>query len=233
MSELAAGIHLFENGGANMAENGSCSVMTGSTWGGGGTVNWAASLQPQDFVRREWAEKGLTFFETAEFQKSLDRVCERMGVSTDFIEHNHGNRMLLEGSRKLGYNAKAVPVNSGGTAHNCGHCGLGCGIAQKQGPILTWLPDAAKKGAKFVEGFEVKEIIFETSNDVKRATGVRGQWVGRDSRGATDGPMSERTVKDVVVKAKKVVISAGSIWSPIILLKSGLTVCCPIIGYLL
>lgn len=228
MTELAAGIHLYENGGANMVENGSSGVMTGSTWGGGGTVNWSASLQTQDFVRREWAERGLAFFETAEFQKSLDRVCERMGVSTEFIEHNHANRILLEGSRKLGYNAKAVPQNSGGAAHNCGHCGLGCGIAQKHGPILTWLPDAAKNGAKFVEGFEVKEIIFETSNGVKRATGVKGQWVGRDNRGATDGPLSERTVKEVIVKAKRVVISAGTIWSPVLLLKSGLTVCTPI-----
>lgn len=225
MTEEAGGIHLFENGGADNSDDSSTTIVAGSSWGGGGTVNWSASLQTQNFVRREWAQdRGLTFFETAEFQNCLDRVCHRMGVSCDHIRHNFGNKALLEGARKLGYHAKAVPQNTGGAEHYCGHCTVGCGAAQKQGPVVAWLPDAAKAGAKFLEGFEVHHVIFDESTGTKKAVGVKGTWTSRNSKGGVDGPLSGKTVREVIVRAKKVVISAGTLWSPIILLKSGLTV---------
>lgn len=215
---------MFESGGALGTDDGSMNVASGSIWGGGGTVNWSASLQPQDFVRKEWAqEKGLEFFETLEFQKCLDTVCERMGVSTEFIRHNHANRALLEGSRKLGYTAKDVPQNTGGKEHYCGHCTLGCGSNEKQGPIASWLPDAARAGAKFAEGFKVDHVIWDEENPNK-AVGVRGLWTSRDSRGGVDGVLSERTTREVIINAKKVILSSGSLWSPILLQNSGLTV---------
>lgn len=226
MNEEAGGIHLFDNGGADNSDDSSVTIVAGSSWGGGGTINWSASLQTQGYVRKEWAQdRGLIFFETAEFQNCLDRVCHRMGVSTDHIRHNHGNQVILEGSRKLGYHAKAVPQNTGGNEHYCGHCTVGCGAAQKQGPVVAWLPDAAKAGAKFVEGYEVKHVIFDESSGTKKAVGVKGIWTSRNSKGGVDGPESGKTVREVIVRAKKVIISAGTLWSPIVLLNSGLTVC--------
>jgi choline dehydrogenase-like flavoprotein len=224
MNEEEGGIHLYDSGGAAITDDSSMSVVSGGSWGGGGTINWSASLQTQGFVRKEWAQdRGLTFFETAEFQSCLDRVCHRMGVSADHIRHNHGNQVLLEGSRKLGYTAKAVPQNTGGNEHFCGHCGLGCGAAQKQGPVVSWLPDAGKAGAKFMEGFTVGRVLFDEFDKTK-AIGVEGEWVSRNSRGSVDGPLSERTVRKVVVKAKKVIVSCGTLWSPVVLLNSGLKV---------
>lgn len=225
MSEESGGIHLFENGGVVATDDGSMPIVAGSTWGGGGTVNWSASLLLQDFVRKEWAqERGLTFFETAEFQSCLDRVCHRMGVSADHIRHNHGNQVLLEGARKLGYHAKAVPQNTAGEEHYCGSCTLGCGAGEKQGPAATWLPDAGKAGAKFVEGFQIEKVLFDESSGTKKAIGVKGTWTSRNSNGGVDGPLSGRTVREVIVKAKKVIISCGTLWSPIVLLNSGLKV---------
>ncbi|KAF4629884.1 hypothetical protein G7Y89_g8259 [Cudoniella acicularis] len=222
MSEQVALANMFEAGGAMASDDGSISVVAGSTWGGGGTINWSASLQTQGFVRKEWAQdRGLQFFETAEFQSCLDRVCHRMGVSSEKVRHNHRNEILLEGSRKLGYHGKAVPQNSGGDEHYCGHCTLGCSSGQKQGPVISWLPDAARAGAKFVEGFQVDRVLFDESNSTK-AIGVQGTWASRNNKGGIDGPTSERTVRQVIVKAKKVILSAGTLWSPIILKNSGL-----------
>ncbi|RDW84724.1 long chain fatty alcohol oxidase-like protein [Coleophoma cylindrospora] len=223
MTEEEGGIHLFENGGICLTDDGSVSIVAGSNWGGGGTVNWSASLQTQSFVRREWSEdRGLSFFGTAEFQTCLDRVCHRMGVSDSHVRQNHGNEVILEGSRKLGYTSKAVPQNTGGDEHYCGHCTLGCGSAQKQGPVVAWLPDAAKAGAKFMEGFQVNKVIFDESEGTKKAVGVQGWWTSRNSKGGVDGPASDRKVREVIIKAKRVIISAGTLWSPIILLNSGL-----------
>lgn len=146
-----------------------------------------------------------------------------MGVSADHVRQNHGNEVLLEGSRKLGYHSKPVPQNTGGKEHYCGHCSLGCGSAQKQGPVVSWLPDAAKAGAKFIEGFQVERVLFHKSNR-SHAIGVEGTWTSRNSKGGVDGPFSERTKRKIIVKAKKVVLSSGTLWSPIILMNSGLKV---------
>lgn len=222
MKEDAGWLHLFENGGVDATDDGSLTLVAGSTWGGGGTVNWSASLQTQGFVRREWAvDRGLTFFETAEFQNCLDRVCQRMGVSADHIRHNFGNQVLLEGSRKLGYTAKAVPQNTGGNEHYCGYCSAGCGANEKQGPAATWLPDAARAGAKFIEGFQVEKVLFDEARGRKVATGIKGVWTSRNSIGGVDGP--GRTVREIIVKARKVIVSCGTLWSPIVLMNSGLT----------
>ena len=213
MSELEASHHLYHGGGLLPSDDNSITVIAGSTWGGGGTVNWSASLQTQAAVRREWADRGLDFFTSAEFQASLDRVCKRMGVSAEHIEHNFANRMLLEGSRRLGYTAKAVPQNTAGRKHYCGYCTLGCGSCEKQGPVVSWFPDAMNAGAQAMEGLEVDSILFSPSNGkAKVATGVRGTWTSRDGR----------TTQPIIVHAKRVVLSAGSLFSPLVLLRSGL-----------
>ncbi|KAI4129580.1 MAG: hypothetical protein LQ338_002154 [Usnochroma carphineum] len=221
MSSTDAGIHLFHNGGIDTSDDNSVSFIAGQAWGGGGTINWSASVQTQGLVRQEWADEGLPFFTSTEFQNCLDRVCQRMGVSTKHIEHNENNRVMLEGARKLGYSVKEVPQNTGGNKHYCGYCTLGCGAAEKQGPVVSWLPDAANAGAKFIEGFEADRIIFDTSKGKKIATGVLGTWTSRDSHGGVSG--SDRTKRSLFIRAKRVIISCGTLHTPLLLLRSGLT----------
>ncbi|KAK5664161.1 hypothetical protein OQA88_376 [Cercophora sp. LCS_1] len=227
MSQEAATHHMFENSGFVGSIDNSVNAAAGSCWGGGGTVNWSVSLQTQGFVRKEWAEEhGLPFFETAEYQAALDRVCKFMGVvSGDNVKQTHRGKVLLEGSRRLGWAAEVCPQNSGGAEHWCGHCHLGCGSGDKQGPAISWLPHAGRNGAKFVEGFAVEQILWDEKAGwgEKKAVGVRGTWLSRDAQGENVGPERERTKRTVVVKAKKVIVSAGTLNSPVILTKSGLT----------
>jgi choline dehydrogenase-like flavoprotein len=184
-------------------------------------VNWSASLQTQGFVRREWANKdNLPFFTSAEFQDCLDTVCGRMGVSAAYITHNKANDVLLEGARRLGWAAKPVAQNTGGTQHYCGYCSFGCGSCEKQGPMVSWLPDAARAGATFLEGFDVQKVLFTEENGKKSATGVEGLWTSRDEHAGVAGP--PLTKRKLIIRAKRVVISAGTMASPLILQRSGL-----------
>ncbi|KAF4875836.1 Long-chain-alcohol oxidase FAO2 [Colletotrichum siamense] len=216
--------YLYENGGFITSDDNCLNMVAGSCWGGGGTVNWSVSLQTQGFVRKEWSEqRGLPFFTSPQFQNSLDKVCDFMGVSADKIKHNHRNKVLLDGSRKLGWHAATAPQNTGGAEHYCGQCHLGCGSTEKQGPTVSWLPAAAASGAKFIEGFEVEKVTFDESTGSKRATGVVGKWISRDSNGNVSTPVEQRTTRQVIIKAKKVIMSAGSVSSPLVLLRSGLT----------
>lgn len=219
MKESDSGIHLFANGGVESSDDSSIACIAGQSWGGGGTINWSASLQTQGFVREEWAKEGLPFFTSSEFQNSLDRVCHRMGVSTDHIDHNKNNSYLAEGARRLGYSHKTVPQNTGGAKHYCGYCTLGCGSAEKQGPVVSFLPDAERAGAQFIEGFQAEKVIFEMIKGKKMAIGVRGTWTSRDSSGGVNG---DRTSRSILIKAKRVIVSAGTLQSPLLLLRSGL-----------
>ncbi|OQE20134.1 hypothetical protein PENFLA_c017G06999 [Penicillium flavigenum] len=213
-------VNMFENGGAIFSDDSSMAVLAGSTWGGGGTVNWSASLQTQGYVRQEWADAGLPFFTSLDFQKSLDRVCDRMGVNEEHVEHNHQNRVILEGARKLGYAAKTVPQNTGHGEHYCGYCTLGCASGGKKGPTESFLVDAAQAGASFMEGFCVEKVLFTNVNGRKVASGVQGTWKSRDSHLGLGGIAAVE--RKVIIKAKKVVISAGTLQSPLLLLRSGL-----------
>ncbi|KAL4788925.1 hypothetical protein BDV19DRAFT_44404 [Aspergillus venezuelensis] len=212
--------NLFEASGSITNDEGSMGVLFGSCWGGGGTVNWSASLQTQGYVRREWANRGLPFFTSLDFQTSLDRVCERMGVSTEAIKHNKANRMILESSRKLGYAAKEVPQNTGGNTHYCGHCTLGCHTGGKKGPIETFLVDAANAGATFIEGFNVDRVLFSKKKAGKVASGVLGTWISRDAHFGVTGVGAIK--RKVIIRAKRVVVSGGSLHSPLLLLRSGI-----------
>ncbi|KAE8355990.1 hypothetical protein BDV28DRAFT_11962 [Aspergillus coremiiformis] len=213
-------VTMFENGGALTSDDGSIGIFAGSTWGGGGTINWSAALQTQGYVRQEWANTGLPFFTSLEFQNSLDRVCDRMGVSADHTTHNRQNRLLLEGAQKLGYAAKPVPQNTGGAKHYCGHCIMGCHSAGKKGPTETFLADAANAGAIFVEGFHTEKVLFTEITGGRVASGVEGTWTSRDAYLGVAGVSAVR--RKVIINAKRVVVSCGTLQSPLLLLRSGL-----------
>ncbi|KAF9942072.1 hypothetical protein BGZ67_003082 [Mortierella alpina] len=193
---------LYENGASLASTDGAVTVLAGSTWGGGTTVNWCASLQLPYFVREEWAKQGLPYFTSPGYQKSLDAIVERLGISDKFLKHNTANRLLLEGCHKLGYPTKDIPQNTGHQEHSCGWCGFGCRFGEKQGTMMTFLQDAKDFGAQFMQDTFVERILIHKG----KAIGVVGSQNGRK----------------VTVKANKVVVSAGSIHSPALLQRSGL-----------
>ncbi|GAW25729.1 putative long chain fatty alcohol oxidase [Rosellinia necatrix] len=218
----AANEFLFEGRSPLQTDDRAMNIVAGSNWGGGGTVNWSVALQPQGYVRQEWADAGLGFFTTQEFQRCLDRVCAVMGVSEDHIRHNHAAGVILDGARKLGWHAKACPQNTGGAEHYCGRCHHGCGAGEKQGPAVCWLPAASRAGARFIEGMEVSKVLFDKKDRSSRAIGIVGRWTSRDDGGGLQKPASERTQRTIVVKAKEVIVSCGTLQSPLLLMRSGL-----------
>ncbi|KAG0056379.1 hypothetical protein BGZ83_005295 [Gryganskiella cystojenkinii] len=194
---------LYENSGALSSADGAVTVLAGSTWGGGTTVNWCASLQLPYFVREEWAKQGLPHFNSPAYQKSIDAIIARLGISEKYLTHNTPNRLLLEGCRKLGYPTKDIPQNTGHQEHSCGWCGFGCRFGEKQGTMMTFLQDAKAHGAKFMQDSFVEKVLIQKG----RAVGV----VGYQTNGGK-----------FTIKASKVIVSAGSIHTPALLKRSGL-----------
>lgn len=185
-------------------------ILAGSCLGGGTTVNWSTSLRTPADVLEEWERgHGLTGATTADYATGFDVAERRLGVNTDDSEPNPNNAALMRGCDALGYAWKTIPRNASDCQQRCGACGYGCPYGRKQGTMLTFLQDASDRGARVVVRCQVERVLIEAG----RAVGVEG-WTPDDATG-------ER--RRVVVKAPVVVVSAGSVESPALLLRSGLS----------
>ncbi|KAL1919477.1 uncharacterized protein VTP21DRAFT_2170 [Calcarisporiella thermophila] len=194
---------MYEGGGPLSTIDGSLFQLQGSTWGGGTTVNWCASLRPPSHLREEWAKQNLPYFKSKGFQEAIETVVKRIGATTENIKHNVANSVFIEGCRTMGYHFDNIPQNTGGQPHECGWCGYGCRYGVKQGTLMTWLVDARDHGARFVKDCFVDRVIIR-----------QGVAVGITGKAKSGG--------DLIVRAKKVVVSAGSFGSPCLLKRSGL-----------
>ncbi|CEJ89247.1 hypothetical protein VHEMI05101 [[Torrubiella] hemipterigena] len=210
---------LFDNSGIYLSDDSGMSVVAGSTWGGGGSINWSVCLKLQKYVREEWAAGGLPLFTSSEYDESQDRVWEGIGASSDAIRHNHNNRIILDGAKKLGWHSKPVDQNTSSKEHYCGQCHLGCGMNEKKGPAVAWLPKAADAGAECMEGLQVDKILFAA--DGVTAIGVEGAWTSRDADGHVNHDKTKVTTRKVRIKASKVIVSSGCLQTPALLMKSG------------
>lgn len=135
---------------------------------------------------------------------------ERIGASTEGVEHNTANQAMLDGCQKLGFKCETTAQNfKDPTAHAAGWTCFGDRYGNKQGTSATFLGDAAKNGARFVFECSVDRVLHEsTAGGRRRATGIA----------ARVGPNGI----PLVVRARRcVVVSGGSLNSPCLLMRSG------------
>ncbi|HEX6798997.1 MAG TPA: GMC family oxidoreductase N-terminal domain-containing protein [Ktedonobacterales bacterium] len=185
-------------------------MLAGSCLGGGTLVNWSTSLRTPPDVLQEWErDHGLSGATAAEYARGFEVAERRLRVNTDDSAPNRNNAALQRGCEALGYSWKTIPRNASGCEQRCGACGFGCPYARKQSTLLTFLQDAHDSGARFVVRCTVERVLHEAG----RAVGVEG-WAPDDATG-------ER--RKVIVRAPVVVVAAGAIESPALLLRSGLT----------
>ena len=205
--EFEAFRDMYERAGVLTSEDLGVVVLAGSTLGGGTTINWAASFRTPDHVLHEWeSEHHLTGFTGPEFQQALDAVCARGHVDCDESQFNPQNQALYDGCQKLGYHAGVIPRNVNGCGE-CGWCCFGCAIGAKQSVLKTWLRDAVDSGAEIVTNCHADRVLIESG----RAVGVTAHTVGTAT--------GEHSL--ITVRARIVVVAAGALHSPALLLRSG------------
>ena len=206
--EVAALRTLYWRGGLTTTADGNVAILAGSTLGGGTTVNWSNCVLPPDHVRADWADThGLDGIDGDEFDGHIRAVLDRIGASTEHTTQNGPNQRLLEGAKALGWSAVTTARNVDGELEDpvtTGHTGFGDRSGAKQGSLRTWLPDAAAAGATILPRCMVERVLVERG----RAAGVVG-WIDRGG-GRTR----------VTVHARCVVLAAGALETPAILLRS-------------
>lgn len=115
--------------------------------------------------------------------------------------------------------------NTGGHAHACGYCGFGCTYSEKQSGTVTWLRDAAEHGAKFMTETSVERLLFAASPSSALPTPeTLDKYTPSSSRRHCIGALvKDKNGNLAVIRAKQsTIVSAGTIHSPAVLMRSGL-----------
>jgi choline dehydrogenase-like flavoprotein len=207
--ELTGLQRLFREAGLAGTRDLSMSLLAGASIGGGTTVNWQSCFRTPDDVREEWAEvSGCGFFETDAFSECLDAVWRRIGVSTDESEMNENNSAICRGAQALDYRWSVIARNSlGCDLSQCGNCMFGCRVGGKQSAAVTYLTDAIRSGAQVIAPFAASKLVTSKG----KVTGVEGRY---------DDPNG--LPRTLTVVAQTVVLAAGALETPAILMRSGL-----------
>jgi long-chain-alcohol oxidase len=195
---------LYLDGNLNSTADGGITVIAGSTLGGGTVVNYTTAFPTPRRILEEWdREAGLPGVFTGEgYTASLEAVRARFQVNTD-SDPSHRDVLLEKGVRELGWHLDALPRNTVGcTMADCGYCTMGCRIGAKRSTLATFLQDAFGDGARIVTGAKVETV----TTDGMGVTGVVARVGGAR----------------LTVRARAVVLAAGSLHTPAILLRSGL-----------
>ena len=196
---------MYLDGGLKSTTDGGVLMLAGSTLGGGTVINYTTSFATPNSVREEW-DRVTGFpevFSGDGFGESLAAVQNRLGTNEEHGTPSARDQIMEKGLRNLGWHVDEQPRNvKGCTEEACGYCTMGCRIGAKRSTLATYLQDAADGGARIVVGADVQWI----HTDQGRVTGVIAQ-VGHH-------PLN--------VRAKAVVLAAGALNTPALLLRSGL-----------
>jgi choline dehydrogenase-like flavoprotein len=210
--ELWAYQNLYWRGGPNPTADMNVSLYAGTSFGGGTTINWTNCLRTKPWVREQWArEHGLEGLDTAEFDRHLDAVWERLGVNDRCSHLNGTQESMKRGAEALGWSFKAVTRNvdeSRYAPETAGYIGFGDQTGAKQSTAKTYLADAVAAGAEVIVRCFAERVLVEGG----RAAGIEAVY--------TD-PETGRSAR-VAVRAPRVVVACGALESPALLLRSGI-----------
>ena len=209
--ELPGYSELYYGGGLATSEDGSISILAGSTLGGGTVVNYMNCIPTPERIIREWSGHGLEGMDDpdAYTRDHIQTVLERLGANTEATKQNGTHTRLMAGLDALGHEHRPIVRNASldDDAENCGYCTVGCQNGCKRSAMKTWLQDASDEGAQAVVGCAAERILTEDG----AATGVQATVTHADG-----------TTTALTVEAPTVVVACGSIESPALLLRSGI-----------
>jgi choline dehydrogenase-like flavoprotein len=178
------------------------SLPIGRGIGGSTLINSGTCFRTPDFVLDAW---GIDRDEMAPLFEEVESVLNVGPVGADIMGPN--GEVMERGRRELGYSGGPIRRNARG-CHGSGVCAFGCPLDAKLGMHVSYLPLAARAGARIVSGCRVDGLVVEAGH----AVGVRGSIVDPDSGAVQRDSRFE-------VRAKRVVLAAGAVYTPSLLLR--------------
>jgi choline dehydrogenase-like flavoprotein len=184
-------------------------IPLGRAVGGTTVINSGTCFRAPERVLAGWREDfGLEWAgdldqEYADAEQMLDVRAvdvERMG---------RNGQLVMEGAEALGLSHGPISRNAG-RCFRCSSCPAGCRLDAKRAMHVSYLPRAVAAGARIRAGVDVRRVVLENG----RAEGVLGTVRAPPAR---DG----FPPRPFAVRARNVVLAAGAIGTPELLLRSG------------
>ena len=186
---------LYAQGGAQATEDGALSIVQGALVGGSTVVNDGLCFRPPPELEARWRACGADL-NLEQLRPFVDQVEAAMEVETIPREKiGKAGYLVGLGAARLGWRGMRMRHNSPGCVQ-CGFRHLGCAYDAKRSMNLTFVPLATDRGAALVRA------------TVERVERVGGAWRVHAGEHTADA--------DVVV------LAAGVVMTPTILLRSGI-----------
>jgi choline dehydrogenase-like flavoprotein len=210
-AEMAEKLY-FDSGGF-LTRDGTMTLAFGRAYGGSTVVYTGTSIPLPEDVLARWGVPGLDFADLR--RRSQKYIGENNVHLLEDERINDNNRLFLEACRRLGYRVEQFPVNVKG-CKGSGLCNLGCPNQAKQGTLRVQLPAAEAAGVEVVTNCKVerlgeRECVATVANP---AFGEPSRWPQGRYR----------------IRARAIVVSAGAVNSPALLLRSPLPARLPALG---
>jgi choline dehydrogenase-like flavoprotein len=207
MDERDAYKDLYQENAGRMSKDGAMSILQGRCVGGTTVINWTSSFRTPEQTLQYWSDE----FKTEGVSKEemapwFDKMEKRLNIAPWDFEANENNKVLMRGADKLGISWQAIPRNVAG-CWNLGYCGTGCPTNAKQSMLVTTIPSAMDKGSQLLYSARAERLIIEDD----KVTGIEIT--------ALDKAYRPTGVK-LTVKAPTVVLAAGGINGPAMMLRS-------------
>lgn len=202
--EVEMAERLYFDGGGVLTADRSVTLAFGRAYGGSTVVYTGTSLALTKDTFDRWNVPGLGYDDLQ--ARSRKYFAENHVHLLDDAAINDNNRLFAEACRKLGYRVEQFPIN----VHGClgsGLCNLGCPNGAKMGTHRVQLPEAERNGVTVVTNCEVGRVEDRTvyATVTRQEIGHPSVWEPGEYR----------------IRAKAVVLAAGAVNSPAIMLRSG------------
>ncbi len=207
---------LYAEEGRRATHDGSIPILQGRCVGGSTVHNTALVYRAPPGILDRWRREHGFGADDATMDRAYRRVESAIGA-TQIREHevNAANDALRRGARALGFRYRVPPHNRAGCT-GCGYCVLGCAYNRKQSALVTAIPRALAAGARVLAQAEVER--FAVLPGGKKRLTVRTPGTGPVRRWGT-GDWGSGT--ELTVECDTLVLAAGAIDTPCILLRSG------------
>ena len=210
--ESKAYAELYQEAASRKTADKAINILQGRTVGGSTTVNWTSAFRTPADTLNWWGERyGLHGLNPQAMAPWFDMAEARLGIADWLTDPNPNNSVLERGCQALGLKHGRIRRNVRG-CWNLGYCGMGCATNAKQSMLVTTIPGALEHKAGLLSRARVERLL--PAADGKSVLGAEGSLLAADGHRLTGRRFS--------IKARQVVLAAGAIGSPAILLRSGL-----------
>jgi long-chain-alcohol oxidase len=210
---------LFWARGAFYARDGSVSVAMGRCVGGSTTVYTGVSFRTPPAVLESWRRDfGLEDLDCRDFESRFCHLENELSVAEMPEERvNENNRLFRAGCEALGWKCRPLRLAASLECNGCGFCNLGCWNGSKKSTLEVHIPRALEKGVELLPNCSV-ERVSESGVQARVSEAPPGSVPGK----LPPGPLE--------IQAKLVILAAGAVHSPAILMRSPLPLRSPLLG---